>query len=246
MALLESEVTRGGDEERRESETSAPIQSRVLTNVFVPTRTQVFTVPPEGERANLTRRRVVIDETRRPTTALCELVDDFRETEESGRVPSATEARSAVEGPGPNGGEPKANFGRSEPKQRRRSSAIPSSTSSVTAAAAPPPTNLPFSPSTSSLDPPDRSPDPSSFKSTSPFSPMQTHSRSQLSLQFSNHHRPSEPETVDSPTLVVIDPTVAAILNERSTRSPSAPDTPTNSLSQVTSYSIINSTKVTG
>ena len=242
MAPLESELKIGGEEEEddgnEKAETSAPSRARVLTNVFVPTRTQLFTIPPEGERANLTRRRFVIDETRKPTTALCEFVDDIRETamaddeQNNGRVPRAA---AGAEGPEPIG-DPKANSARPEQprRRRRRSSAVPSS-SSATAAGAP--TTLQFSPSSSSLGPPENP----SFKSTSPFSPMQTHSRSQLSLQLcsaaavANHRppRPSEPETVDSPTLVVIDPSVEAILNERRPRSPSAPDTPTNSVRHV-------------
>lgn len=234
MAPLESEVKMGDDEEEDCGERVGPsAPSRVLTHVFVPTRTQLFTLPPEGERANLTRRRVVIDETRKPTTALCEFVDadDISKTamaddEQNGRVSRA----AGEEGPEQNG-DPKADSGFLE-RKRRRSSAVPSTSATAAAAAT---TTLPFSPSSSSLGPENQL-----FKSTSPFSPMQTHSRSQLSLQLSaavaNRPRPSEPETMDSPTLVVIDPSVEAILNERRPRSPSAPDTPTNSLSQVTPF----------
>ena len=221
MAPLETEAKIGGEKEVIDSgeraESAAP--SRVLTNVFVPTRTQLFTIPPEGPI--LTRRRFVIDETWKPKTAFCEFEDDISEQP----MPDADDEQkvraSGAEGPEPNKDDTKANSGHQEPKERWRSSAIPSTATTTT---------LPYSPSSSSLGPENQS----LFKSTSPFSPMQTHSRSQLSLQLSAT-RPA-PEAMDSPTLVVIDPSVEAILNERRPRSPSAPDTPTNSLSQVTPF----------
>ena len=221
--VMESNMAPPPEGEVKTEETPAPIQGRILTNVFVPTRTQIFTVPPEGYV--LTRRRFVIDETRRPTTAFCEFVDDVAQT---GTADERQNGRTnGVEGPEP-GGEPKASPHCIPAKGR---GSLPAA--AVAPPPAPPPT-LPFSPSCSSLGPPPENP---SSKSASPFSAMQTHSRSQLSLQlsFANGHRPSRPETMDSPTLVVIDPSVEAILNERRPRSPSVPDTPTNSLSQVRS-----------
>ena len=227
MAAPEGEVKTEGEKE----ETPAPIQGRILTNVFVPTRTQIFTVPPEGYV--LTRRRFVIDETRRPTTAFCEFVDDVAQT---GTADEGRNGRTnGVEGPEP-GGEPKASPHCNPAKGR---GSPPAAAVAATAAPPPaPPPTLPFSPSCSSLGPPPENP---SSKSASPFSAMQTHSRSQLSLQLSasNGRRPSRPEAMDSPTLVVIDPSVEAILNERRPRSPSVPDTPTNSLSQVRSKILV-------
>ena len=208
-----------GDEKKEsgDSAAAAPRPAQVLTNVFVPTRTQLFTVPPEGERPNLTRRLVVIDETRKPTTALCEFVDDAEEEVGSSQeVGVATAGVAAAEGPNKPNVDLKANL---EQYQRE--------TSQWRSGAA---AMMPFSPSCSSVGPENQL-----CKSASPFSPMQTHSRSQLSLQLSAvANRPPEPETVDSPTLVVIDPSVEAILNDRRPRSPSAPGTPTNS-SQVVS-----------
>ena len=222
--VMESNMAPPPEGEVKKEETPAPIQGRILTNVFVPTRTQIFTVPPEGYV--LTRRRFVIDETRRPTTAFCEFVDDVAQTGTAGNG-----RMNGAEGPEP-GGEPKASPS-CIPAKGRGSPPV----AAVAATAAPPsdpPQTLPFSPSCSSLGPP---PENNISKSASPFSAMQTHSRSQLSLQLtaSNGRRPSRPETMDSPTLVVIDPSVEAILNERRPRSPSVPDTPTNSLSQVRS-----------
>ena len=177
----------------------------------MPTRTQLFTVPPEGERPNLTRRLVVIDETLRPTTALCEFVDATREQAGGQDAGVATASAAAAEGP-----EPKVDLkANRDQDQREKSQWRPAAAADT----------MPFSPSSSSLGPENQL-----FKSASPFSPMQTHSRSQLSLQLSAvANRPPEPDTLDSPTLVVIDPSVEAILNERRPRSPSAPGTPTNS-----------------
>ena len=229
--VMESNVAPPPQDEVKTEETPAPIQGRILTNVFVPTRTQIFTVPPEGYV--LTRRRFVIDETRRPTTAFCEFVDDVTQTRaaaderQNGRM-------NGSEGPEP-GREPKATPNCIPAKERGSPPAAVAAATAAQPPAAPLPPTLPFSPSCSSLGPPP--PENHSSKSASPFSAMQTHSRSQLSLQFSasNGRRPSRPEAVDSPTLVVIDPSVEAILNERRPRSPSVPDTPTNSLSQVRS-----------
>ena len=230
--VMESNMAPPEGEEKTEGEkeeTPAPIQGRILTNVFVPTRTQIFTVPPDGYV--LTRRRFVIDETRRPTTAFCEFVDDVTQTGTADDRPNGN--TPGAEGPEP-AGEPKARPS-CIPAAKGRGSP-PAAAVGATAApppAAPPPT-LPFSPSCSSLGPPPENP---SSKSASPFSAMQTHSRSQLSLQLStsNGRHLSRLETMDSPTLVVIDPSVEAILNERRPRSPSVPDTPTNSLSQARS-----------